>query len=74
MEFTTSFKHGDILFFLDGFAVRKGTVTRIVIDSVIADDLTVTTTITYTLSTPVGLQVRTEALLSSDITDFIDSM
>jgi len=74
MDFTTSYTHGDVLFFLDGFSVRKGTVTKIVVDSVLADDLSVTTTVTYTMSTALGLQVRVESLVSPDITTFVDSM
>jgi len=74
MDFTTSYAHGDVLFFLDGFSVRKGTVTKIVVDSVLADDLSVTTTVTYTMSTALGLQVRVESLVSPDITTFVDSM
>jgi hypothetical protein len=76
MEFTTNYTHGDVLFFLDGFSVRKGTVTTVTITSIAIDGDTenISTTINYTLSTALGLQVREESLLSKNITDFIGNM
>jgi hypothetical protein len=58
-----------VLFYLEGSAVFKGTVTGITVDY--SKDSTI---INYRLSTLLGMQIREESRLSTEITNFIDEM
>ena len=69
MDIKTKYGLDTVLFYLEGSAVFKGTVVGITVDY--SKDATI---INYRLNTLLGMQIREESELSTEITDFIDEM
>lgn len=69
MDIKTKYSLDTVVFYLEGTAVFKGTVSGILIDY--SSDATI---INYKLTTLLGMQIREESKLSTSIDTFIPEM